>query len=456
MLGHFGCAGSSDSGSAANDSGFDSSDVDAAVSLDAGGDGASEIDAVTGSPSVSWLSTLGDSVRLKQLAALPSGKSVALISYQQREPPPFKSGGRLVWFDSSGKQTSVTEVPVSPGHVTVGLALDDLGNAFVGYSHTELGDLDCKGPCFAIARQGVATTRKRPFQLADSLKFWPAIAADGKGGAYLGNREGDLDVAGEGPYLAVHLDNLGNIDWRLRAQPTLSDCGVNPCAGGAEGIAVDSASNAYVVGFDPYRQDVFAPYPTGFALHKVGPTGKVLWSKRARATRMSAVCHTLAVAVDAAGSPVVSGMFGGKLDLGDGKVLDAGEGDALFVARFSTAGSVTWQRALPGITRACLTSNVVGDRIFVGGWFEGKLTFGSDELVAAGDGSAFLGILGGAGAPLRGIVLGPYVPAFGALISGSSALVAGEYSSMAASILGKSAAFTAPGPNAFVARITLP
>jgi hypothetical protein len=93
------------------------------------------------------------------------------------------------------------------------------------------------------------------------------------------------------------------------------------------------------------------------------------------------------VAVDSAGNAYVVGEFAGTTQL-PGVTLSTGVSDQnAFIARFDAAGTVNWARqaggTLPDSARA--VSVDAGDRVFVAGYFSGAATFGSETIVSVGN-----------------------------------------------------------------------
>jgi hypothetical protein len=90
------------------------------------------------------------------------------------------------------------------------------------------------------------------------------------------------------------------------------------------------------------------------------------------------------VAVDSAGSVVVTGGFSGSAIIGTVRLEAAGE-DA-FLAKFSAAGAAAWGRAFGGSGSDVGESITAGpgDRIFACGSFESTAIFGSHPLVSGG------------------------------------------------------------------------
>lgn len=157
-------------------------------------------------------------------------------------------------------------------------------------------------------------------------------------------------------------------------------------------VASDAASQVAAVGYVSGVPDVDSGLAWGggkdVILASYAPTGDLRWAK----TFGDAADQVARdVAVDADGHVVVVGDFAGTIDFGAGAITSAGGLDA-FVAVFDASGSVLWARrygdAADQSARAVAIDSA--GSILVTGDFEGAIDFGGGKLTSAGKTDAFL------------------------------------------------------------------
>lgn len=155
----------------------------------------------------------------------------------------------------------------------------------------------------------------------------------------------------------------------------------------AQGVAVDAAGNALVMGYFTGVADfgTGALTSAGMAdafLAKYSPTGAPLWVKRLGGTSND---RGYAVAVDTLGNPVVTGYMVGTVDFGGGPLVSAGAAD-VFLAKFSAAGGHLWSRRFGGASSDVPESIAVdsGGNVAITGYFQGSADFGGGMLTSAG------------------------------------------------------------------------
>jgi hypothetical protein len=179
----------------------------------------------------------------------------------------------------------------------------------------------------------------------------------------------------------------------------------------ARSVAVDSQDNVFVAGdFGLYNEPEAGPPPGGLPNGKIDLGGDVLtaagaadgvykddvflakydksgnhiWSQR---FGDSSNQTSTQVIVDAEDNVILIGRAFGKIDFGDGTLLDAAGTDDIFVAKFDgETGAVSWSIILGGVDpdraeRAAVDSD--GD-IWVAGTFTGSATFGQSTFQTTG------------------------------------------------------------------------
>jgi hypothetical protein len=132
---------------------------------------------------------------------------------------------------------------------------------------------------------------------------------------------------------------------------------------------------------------------------KLDPAGKHIWSRR-----FGGQLDELAVsmAVDPAGSVVMTGSFDDVLDFGDGAPLHTAGRSDVFVAKLGPDGSTLWAQKLGNTDEdigAAVTTDQYGN-VYAGGWFWKELEVGGAKYKSHGKKDLFLVAWGPGGAPL--------------------------------------------------------
>lgn len=129
----------------------------------------------------------------------------------------------------------------------------------------------------------------------------------------------------------------------------------------------------------PYTPPVPGHEPGGPELPNLPP-----WSQRFGGAEFQlGYSHRLDLAVDHDGDVFVAGDFKGALDLGGGRLESAGQGD-LVVAKFDAAGSLLWSKRF-GDKEDQIFSGIAVDpqgNVLLTGVFNGALDFGDGPLTA--------------------------------------------------------------------------
>jgi hypothetical protein len=160
-------------------------------------------------------------------------------------------------------------------------------------------------------------------------------------------------------------------------------------------VKADSAGNVVLAGFlsgvgsiDFGGGVIASPNGSNSFAAKFDPLGAHIWSK-GFGEQSGALAYDLAV--DGAGSAIVTGQFTGTLDLDSGPVTSAGASD-IFVAKFDPNGTSSWgkrfgdQAAQLGLGVA---TNAAGD-VFVTGEFQGSIDLGAEQVSSFGGYDIFL------------------------------------------------------------------
>jgi alpha-tubulin suppressor-like RCC1 family protein len=175
----------------------------------------------------------------------------------------------------------------------------------------------------------------------------------------------NLVAAGFGDIFIAKYDSAGNLLWVQRAG--------GPGSNQANGVAVDTAGNAYVAGFfsniatfgstnllNSGGRDIF--------LTKYNPAGQVVWARRAGGTSED---ESRGVAVDPSGNIYLAGYFQGTGAFGSSNLTATGLQD-IFVAKYDPAGTLLWAQKAGG-PNADFANGIAVDSLgnaYVTGYFQ--------------------------------------------------------------------------------------
>lgn len=290
----------------------------------------------------------------------------------------------------------------SPGDdIADALAVDGKGNAIVAGSFSEdmnIGD-------GALRSSGADDMFVASFD-PDGRRRWAkrmgGVAVDGADDvavsasgavAVIGSYTGYVDLGGghelvgtgDTDILLVVLDADGVVRWARGWSSQGPDEG--------RAVGFDAAGNLFVLA-EFSRAIDFGGGPIesvgnrDLVVAKLDPTGKHLWSRR-----FGSNLDELGVglAVDPAGSVLVTGSFDDTLDFGDGVMKTAGRSD-VFVAKLAPDGHTMWSRKL-GNTDEDIGVSVATDpfgNAYVAGWFWRSLDLRGAPVPSAGKKDAFL------------------------------------------------------------------
>lgn len=288
------------------------------------------------------------------------------------------------------------------------LALDAQGNAVVAGSFSGdlvIGDgkLESSGAddMFVAAFDADGHRRWAKRMGGVDVDGADGVAIDARGAvAVVGDFAGYVDLGGghelvgdsQSDILLVVLEPDGVIRW---AKGWAS-------AGADEGRAVgfDAHGNLYVLvefsrSIDFGGGAIESVGNRDLAVVKLDPSGRHIWSRR-----FGSNLDELGVglAVDPAGSVIITGSFDDKLDFGDGVMKTAGRSD-VFITKLAPDGHTLWSRRM-GNTDEDIGAGVATDpfgNVYVAGWFWRSLDFYGAPSASAGKKDAFLYALSPAG-----------------------------------------------------------
>ena len=127
---------------------------------------------------------------------------------------------------------------------------------------------------------------------------------------------------------------------------------------------------------------------------KYSPAGQYLWSRQATGAK------GLGVAVDGSANVIVTGSFYGTTDFGAGPITSP-MGWAIFVTKYSAAGTALWSKSAGGWTDAgnAVATDAAGN-VIVTGQFGNWLNFGTGWLLSRGNNDIFLAKFAPSGTPV--------------------------------------------------------
>jgi hypothetical protein len=188
------------------------------------------------------------------------------------------------------------------------------------------------------------------------------------------------------------IDANGNILWAKSSGGTTDDY--------ATSISVDASGNTYVAGYFKSSSISFGSitllntdnsgnYYDGF-LVKYDVSGNELWAKRIGGIYSD---YALAIAVDASGNPILTGMYDSPaISIGATTLTNAGSND-IFLAKYDTNGNELWAKTVGGYDNDeayCISVDSFGNAFIAGFFYSNTINFGSTTLTNSGNSSIFL------------------------------------------------------------------
>lgn len=288
------------------------------------------------------------------------------------------------------------------------LAVDPQGNAVVAGSFSEEltvgdGSLVSEGADDMFVASFDSEGRRRWAKRMGGVDVDGAdgLAVDGRGaiaviGVYAGyvvlGDDHELIGEGQSDILLIVLDPDGSVRWVKGWSSSGPDEG--------RAVGFDAQGNLYAL-VEFSRSIDFGGGPLDsvgnrdLGLVKLDPSGKHLWSRRFGSNLDEL---GVSLAVDPAGSVIITGSFDDSLDFGDGPMRTAGRSD-VFIAKFAPDGNTLWSRRLGNADEdigAAVATDAFGT-VYVSGWFWRQLDLLDRPLTSAGKKDAFLYALSPAG-----------------------------------------------------------
>jgi PKD repeat protein len=285
----------------------------------------------------------------------------------------------------------------------LGVAVDTAGNpVLTGYfsGTVDFGPATCRVPfstdldAFLLKLNGSGNPTWVKCFVNTAAEMGYAVATDTAGSVHLtGSFNGRIDLGGgildsAGIQEDVFLGKFsaaGVHQWSRHAGDEENDRG--------RGLATDASGNVYLVG--SFRGSASFGGPTlqsnagstDVFLAKYGSTGSHQWSRRVGGSQDD---EGLAVTVDAAGEPTITGFHRG-MDAGGGPLTSQGLRD-IFLVRFSTGGTHRASTSWGGSNddRGLGVAATPSGHVVTAGTFKDTVSFGGVSLTSAGGPDACL------------------------------------------------------------------
>lgn len=159
------------------------------------------------------------------------------------------------------------------------------------------------------------------------------------------------------------------------------------------GISADNYGNFYVTGEFEYKGNFGGIYVDGYGLHdifvaKYNSSGNIQWVKKAGASKGD-VGH--AISCDAGGNVYVTGEIEGKVNFSGITVSGNGSVNDIFVAKYNSSGNIIWAKNAGGweSDKGLGIANY-GGNVYVTGYIQGSVKFGSISMSGYGSKDAYL------------------------------------------------------------------
>ena len=197
----------------------------------------------------------------------------------------------------------------------------------------------------------------------------------------------DLVSAGGGDMFIAKYSPTGVHLWSKRFGDSLPQVGL--------GVAVDASGNIFVAGTFSGTTDfgsgvgIVSNGGTDMFVTKYAPGGAWIWTRRAGGASND---QGLAIALDAAGNPIVTGYFNGTVDFGNGVGVVASGNNDVFVAKYDGSNSAyIWSKTF-GNTQQDAGTGLATDaasNVYATGYFNSSINPGT-LLTSAGQDDIFL------------------------------------------------------------------
>ncbi|MBS1764479.1 MAG: SBBP repeat-containing protein [Bacteroidetes bacterium] len=225
------------------------------------------------------------------------------------------------------------------------------------------------------------------------VDYATGIANDDAGNVYMvGNFKGtatfgDKQLTSKGYYdiFLAKYDTSGKLLWIQQAGGSDLD--------EANGIALDKDGSIYITGYFSSNSNfgginIQSGGDKDFFLAKYDNNGNIKWIQTSEGINSE---YGKALALDHKGNILVTGIFEKEIKIKSNQIKSKGATD-IFVASYSTDGSLNWLKTMGGNGKDEATSiaaDANGNAIITG-WFSGNAEFGKVSLLSSGDDDIFV------------------------------------------------------------------
>lgn len=228
----------------------------------------------------------------------------------------------------------------------------------------------------------------RSLGVSGSADVGNAVALDGAGNVFVAGQStfgtfNSVTLTNHGRVFLAKYDNAGSPQWARKAGG-----GSAGQFDQATALAADAAGNVYLAGVfasatASFNNGTALDNRGGFDafLARFDAAGGLQWVQQIGGVQDD---RANGLAVDAAGNAYVVGEFTGAVQLPGTNLATAVTDQNAFIARFDPAGTVNWARqaggTLPDSARGVTVDR--SNQVFVAGYFSGAAAFGADTLVS--------------------------------------------------------------------------
>lgn len=222
-----------------------------------------------------------------------------------------------------------------------------------------------------------------------------AVATDASGNVFFTGAVFDANLVLDSTHTAApgivvaKLDPFGGVGWA-------KSFGSGPLSWGGLTVAADPAGNVLVAGIfsggatfgntPPLDAGATSMAPQWF-LAKLDPAGNAQWSKEFLDVPPDGIGN-IAVAVDDAGSVVITGGYTGTVDFGGGPLANPDAAGGSILAKFDGAGNHLWSKRFGdagGLTSVAVRTVPGTNQIVMAGNAAGTVDFGMGPMKCPGD-----------------------------------------------------------------------
>lgn len=229
----------------------------------------------------------------------------------------------------------------------------------------------------------IGTNKNFPYSLKTDIEGNTYIA----GGFTDTLKVGNLEFVSRGAYdiYLLKYNTNGVLVWAKQAGGTDSD--------EAYALSLDKSGNIYVTGYFSGTANfssiqVISNGDRDFFIAKYDKTGKPVWVKQGGGTSED---YGNAIATDVTGNIFITGIFRGKMNIGDIKYNSKGDKD-IYLIKYNSNGDILWSTTGGG-SLADETTSIVTDgkgNCYIAGDFEGLAEFNKKMIESIGKKDVFL------------------------------------------------------------------